>query len=76
MLVLCHDRWLSEKEDVETEIVTGESALWSSLAAVAESKSGSKLMGRVAVLAKSVVALEIVKFEISEALNLIVVPRL
>jgi hypothetical protein len=43
---------------------------------VAESKSGSKLMGRVMVLAKFVVALEIVKFEISDALNLIVVPQL
>lgn len=62
-------RWLSGIEDVQMGIVTFESAPWSSLAAVADSNSGSMLIGSVTVVAYVAVAFEIVKFVISVALN-------
>lgn len=56
-------------DDAERWIVTVERAFCKSLAAVADSKTENMLLGSVTVLMKVVVALEIVKFEISVALN-------
>jgi hypothetical protein len=55
--------------DAKRWIVTVERAFCKSLAAVADSKTENRLLGSVMMLIKVVVALEIVKFEISVALN-------
>jgi len=69
VLVLSDVPWLSGTGDVEIWVVTVGRALCSSLASVADSNNGSKLLGSVIGLAKVVVAFVIVKFEISAALK-------